>query len=241
VWAREHYLMWQQKPGETSGLYIRAGRFMPVFGLRLAEHPVYTRRYGGTALYADTYGAAIEYVNPKGELHLTGFIEDPLIDPVSHASGAAGYGELRLGEHAALGAEGMYEQTTDDKKIRAGLTGKVYLPGPDLLFQAEVQFVNQLVNKTPTNPDGGAPKGIVSYLLISRMLGDAFLLDVGYGFYDQNLRIKNLDRDAFDLNIHWFTTSHIELVLNTRLELLGFDSAGGDPGAYALFQLHYRL
>ncbi len=244
VWAREHYLMWQQKPGETSGLYVRAGRFMPVIGLRLAEHPVYTRRYGGTQLYADTYGAAIEYVAPKYEAHVTGFIEDPLLDVVSHANGAAAYGEIRLGEHAAVGAEGMFEQTSDDKKIRAGVTGKLYLPGPDLLFQTEIQFVNQLVNKTATNPAGGAPKSIVSYLLVSRMLGDAFLLDVGFGFYDENVRIKNLDRDCFDLNLHWFTTSHLELVLNTRYELIGYDGdgkRGGDAGAYAILQAHYRL
>ncbi len=244
VWAREHYVMWQQKPGETSGLYVRAGRFMPVIGLRLAEHPTYIRRYGGTQLYADTYGAAVEYVDPKYEMHVTGFIKDPVIDPVSNASGVAGYGEVRLGEHAAIGAEGMYEQTEDDKKIRAGITGKVYLPGPDLLFQTEIQFMNQLVEETPTNPFGGAPKAIVSYLLISKMLGTAFLLDLGFGHYDENVRVKNLDRDCFDLNLHWFTTSHLELVLNTRYELIGYDGdgkRGGDPGAYALLQLHYRL
>ena len=30
----------------------------------------------------ETYGAAIEYVKDKYEAHLTGFIRDPLIDPV---------------------------------------------------------------------------------------------------------------------------------------------------------------
>ena len=40
VWSREHYLTWQQHPDENYGLYIRAGRFMPVFGLRWAEHPM---------------------------------------------------------------------------------------------------------------------------------------------------------------------------------------------------------
>jgi hypothetical protein len=242
--SREHYLMWKSKPGENTGVFIRAGRFMPVIGLRLAEHPTYIRRYGGTQLYADTYGAAIEYVTAKAEAHLTGFIEDPVLDPVSHANGAAGYGELRLGEHAAVGAEGMYEQTSDDKKFRVGMTGKVYLPGPDLLFQTEIQFMNQLVDKTPTNPIGGAPKAIISYLLISKMLGNAFLLDLGFGFYDENVRIKNLDRDCVDLNLHWFTTSHLELILNTRYELIGYDGdgkRGSDPGAYALLQLHYRL
>jgi hypothetical protein len=243
-WSREHYLMWKQNKDDNYGLYARVGRFMPVMGLRLAEHPVYTRRFGGTQLYADTYGAAVEYVDAQFEAHATGFIEDPVIDPVSHSSGAAAYAELRLGEHAAVGAESMYEHTADDQTFRVGATAKVYIPGPDLLFQAEGQFVNQLVNKTPTNPFGGAPKGLVGYVLASHMLGTAFLVDVGYGFYDSNFRIKNLDRDCFDLNLHWFTTSHLEIMLNARLELIGYDGdghAGGPAGAYALIQGHYRL
>ena len=39
---------------------------------------------------------------------------------------------------------------------------------------------------------------------------DDIMLDLGWGHYDENLRIKGLDRDAIDLNIHWFATSHIE-------------------------------
>ena len=91
----------------SEGLYVRAGRFMPVIGLRLAEHPLYIRRFGGTQLYAETYGAAVEYVTPAWEAHVTGFIEDPFIDAVDHSNGAAAYAELRVGEHAAVGVEGM--------------------------------------------------------------------------------------------------------------------------------------
>ena len=60
--SREHFLMWRTEPGTPYGLFVRAGRFMPVFGLRFAEHPMYTRRFGGTPLYGDTYGVAVEYV-----------------------------------------------------------------------------------------------------------------------------------------------------------------------------------
>ncbi len=237
VWAREHYLMWQQKPGENEGLYVRAGRFMPVIGLRLAEHPVYTRRYGGTALWADTYGLAVEYVTPKFEAHATGFIKDPVIDPVEHYSGGAGYVEVRANEQLSFGAEGMAEISKDDKRYRGGVTAKLYVPAAELLFEGEFQFVNQLVDE----PDGrGAPKGIVGYLLLSRMVGDFMLLDVGFGHYDPNIRIRENERTCVDLNYHFFATSHIELVLNTRYESMGFGK-GGDPGAYALAQLHYRL
>ena len=237
VWSREHYFMWQQNPGETEGLYIRAGRFMPVIGLRLAEHTVYTRRYGGTALYSDTYGVAVEYVNEKYEAHATGFIKDPVIDSVEHYSGGALYAEYRPTDSFAIGVEGMAEVGIDDKRYRAGLTAKAYIPAGDLLLQAEAQFVNQLVD----SPDGrGAPKGIVSYLMLSRMLGEFILVDLGVGHYDPNLRIGENERTGVDLNLHYFTTSHLELVLNTRYESIGLGK-GGDPGAYAILQLHYRL
>src|SRR6185295_6633158 len=96
VWSREHYLTWQQKPGENYGMYVRAGRFMPVFGLRFAEHPLYTRRWGGTQLYSDTYGVAVEDVQEKYEWHATAFVEDFIIDPVEHANGGAAYAEYRV-------------------------------------------------------------------------------------------------------------------------------------------------
>jgi hypothetical protein len=72
------------------------------------------------------------------------------------------------------------------------------------------------------------------------MLTDFVLLDVGFGHYDPNIRIGENERTAFDLNLHFFATSHVELVLNARYEAIGLGD-GGDPGAYALGQLHYRL
>ncbi|MDQ3364400.1 MAG: hypothetical protein M3680_03135 [Myxococcota bacterium] len=240
VWSREHYLMWQQNAGENEGLYIRAGRFMPVIGLRLAEHPVYTRRYGGNQLYADTYGVAVEYVTAAYEAHATGFIKDPVIDPVEHYSGGAGYAEYRVTANAAVGIEGMAEIGADDSRYRGGVTGKLYVSGLDLLVQAELQFMNQLIDETPTNPTGGAPQAFIGYLLVSRMLGDSVLLDVGFGHYDANRRIAQNERDCIDVNLHWFSTSHLELVLNTRYEAIGFGN-GGEAGGYAILQAHYRL
>jgi hypothetical protein len=254
-WSREHYAMWKQHPDDSAGAYVRLGRFLPVFGLRFAEHPQYTRRFGGTALFTDAYAVAYEQVAPTYELHLTAFTEDPLIDPVEHASGAALYGEFRPSETLSFGAGVMYknfgngdplfssDRTTEFEEYRFAVTNKVYLSSLELLLSTELQFINGLVSEVDRSDDsrtGGAPKGIVGNLIASRMFGDALLLDVGLGHYDSNFRIANLDRNCVDLNLHWFTTSHVELVLNTRYEVLAFGK-GGDPGAYTLLQIHYRL
>ena len=238
-WSREHYVQWQQHPGESTGLFVRAGRFMPVFGLRFAEHPMYTRRYGGTQLYAETYGVALEYIEPKWEVHATGFIKDPFIVPVERASGGAIYAETRLSEHVSIGAEAMLKDTKYDRRWFYGLTGKLYLPGPDLLLSAEGQFVNQIIDETDSNPAGGAPLQIIGNLVATKMLGDFVMLDLGIGHFDSNIRIHDLERDAVDLNLHYFLSSHTEIALNARYELMAL---GNDPaGAYALAQLHYRL
>lgn len=238
VWSREHYVMWQSDAGSPEGLFVRVGRFMPVFGLRLAEHPTYVRRYGGTPLYGDTYGAAVEYVTPKYEAHVTGFIRDRLIDTVEHYSGGAALAEYRLDDHTEVGAEGMIQVSPDDKKYRGGVLAKYFLAGPDILFMGEFQVVNQHI-------DGYGLTQIVSQVMGSWFPRSDVLVDLGWGHYDENLRIKGLDRDAFDLDLHWFTSSHFETVLNARVELIGQASSNpntsGPTGAYVLLMGHYRL
>jgi len=236
LWSREHYVMWQQDPASREGLFVRAGRFMPVFGLRFAEHPDYTRRFGGLPLYADTYGAAAEYVTQAWEAHVTGFLEDPLIDPVVHDTGVAAYAELRPSSQLQVGGELMVTRADGHNRVRGGATAKLYLPSADTLVQAELQLAHQQV-------DGSSgPNQIVGYVMGSKFLGSAFLLDVGLGHYDENIAIKGLDRDAIDVNLHWFLTSHAELVWQNRLEGLGVgQSPGGPTGAWSLLHAHYRL
>jgi hypothetical protein len=234
LWSREHYVMWQEDGND--GLFVRVGRFMPVFGLRFAEHPDYNRRYGGTQLYSETYGAAVEYVTQAWEAHLTGFIEDPVIDPVVQDNGVAAYGELRLNKELSIGAEAMVAGHDGDTKLRGGATAKLYVPSPDVLVQAELQFVRQRL----AGP--GDPNQLVGYVMGSRPFGNALLLDVGLGHYDQDLAIRGLDRDAIDVNLHWFLTSHFELVWQNRLEGIGIGSSTGGPtSGWSLLHGHYRL
>jgi len=134
----------------------------------------------------------------------------------------------------------MVTRGPDDKEFRVGITGKVHIPAANLLLQTELQFVNTIIDRTLTNPDGGAPKQLVGYVLGSLTLAQFLLLDIGLGHYDSNLRIKDLDRDAVDVNLHYFMDSHLEIVLNTRLETIGLGK-GGPTSGYSLVQLHYRL
>jgi hypothetical protein len=215
---------------------VRVGRFMPVFGLRYVEHPDYTRRFGGTPLYGETYGAAVEYIKPAWEAHVTGFIDDPVIDQPTRGSGGAAYTEFRLQKQLLVGGEAMVNVRDGLVTPRVGATAKYFVEPAGLLLEGEVQYVHIGVDGPK------APNQIVAYLMASRQLGSAFLLDVGLGHFDENVAIQGLDRDAVDVNFHWFTTSHLEFVLQNRIEGLGIGSANGGPtGGYVLLHAHYRL
>ncbi len=99
---------------------------------------------------------------------------------------------------------------------------------------------NQLIAKSSLNSAGGAPMKLIGYFLATWQPKEFLMVDVGLGHYDSNLRIKDLDRDCVDLNLHWFATSHLELILTNRYEMLAFGN-GGPSGAYSLLQVHYRL
>jgi hypothetical protein len=128
----------------------------------------------------------------------------------------------------------MYTSSADDQKFRIGALAKLYLKQPDVLLQFEGQFMNQLIEPR------GAPKQIIAYLLASRFMTPALMLDVGLGFFNENIQITKLHRECIDVNLHWFTTSHVEALFTGRFETLAFGAAGPNAG-YALVQLHYRL
>jgi hypothetical protein len=236
VLAREHWLMYRSSDGGEPGVYVRAGRFMPVYGLRYAEHVLYTRRYGGTPLYGETYGIGGGWLSPDLEVHATVFMRDRLREDyaLERGDGAALYAEKRFGDKLAIGVEGRFAQSPDDRRIQGGVTAKYWLAGLETQLGGELQIVNQKFDV------GEARNQLVGTLIASWQGVKGFMVDLAFGTYDQDMSMKNTYRDAIDLNIHWFAHSHVEVLLTNRLQMIGLGD-GGDTSYYSLVQLHYRL
>lgn len=234
--SREHYLLWkQQDTGE--GWYARAGRYQPVYGLRLAEHTAYTRRFGGSPLFSEVYGGSIGWNGAGGEVHVTGFVHDRLRPNVERGDGAAVYAEKRFGQRA-IGAEARFTYAAEVTRTEGGVTGKWWLDGPSLLISAEVQAVHEKI-------DAGSAgdykrNAVVGYALATWFPARAFFVDLGLGHYDGDVKVPDYDRDTAELNVHWFPTAHIELVLMGRLQTIGLGNGGASSG-YGLLQFHYRI
>lgn len=236
--SRQHWIMWQPHAGASDGLYLRVGRFIPVYTLRFAEHTAFTQRYGQAPLYGEAYGAAVEYIEPGWELHATGFVHDPVQDSVEHGDGGAAYGEVRLAKIASIGLEGRYAESDQDRRIAGGATGKLWLAPANLLLEGEAQVIRQTFEQGAAS--GTARTQVVSYLLASWFLHEGFMLDLGAGQFDENLAVEHVDLEAIDLDLHWFATSHWELLSTNRIQTIAL-GAGGATSGYALLQLHYRL
>lgn len=230
--SREHFLMW--RAGEQ-GAYVRAGRFFAPFGLRLVEHPAYVRRYLGFNTLEETYGVSGGYIKDDWEVHVSAFVPD-FVRPVGHqGTGGAVYYERRIEDNLVVGAQARGSVAEEDGRYTAGGIGKYWLSDWKLLAMAELDYVRQQFRVA----EGGRNQ-LASYLgLFYTPLG-GYMAGVAWERYDQDLAVKDVARDAFDLQLHWFPLAHIELLLYGRIQVLG-GGDGGDPASLIMLQFHYYL
>src|SRR5262249_41688119 len=194
----------------------------------------FDRRYGGTPLYGEAYGVAIDEIQADWEVHATGFVHDPWQATTELGDGAAIYAEKRFAGTTAIGVEGKYDHTADDWKLYSGVTAKHYFAPANILVQGEGEYVHQRIAL------GGSTEQIVAYLLGTYFLPAGFMIDLGLGEYEPDVHTRNLTQQVVDLNVHWFVTSHVELILTNRLQSTAWGE--GAPGTgYSLLQLHYRI
>jgi hypothetical protein len=76
--------------------------------------------------------------------------------------------------------------------------------------------------------------------MASWFVHDGWMLDFGLSQFNADTTVKDIDLEAFDVNLHWFASSHWELLLTNRLQTIALGS-GGSTSGYSLVQAHYRL
>jgi hypothetical protein len=231
--SREHYVMYQRE----SGLYVRAGRFFPVFGVRTADHTAYVRRNLGFGILEEPYALGAGTFHGAWEAHVTGFVPNPIpfLGAGVRARGAAAYVERRLlDDHAAIAGQVRVAVSSDDARYTIGAVGKRWFPDARLLLLAELDLQVQ----TLAHDAGPRRLQLASYLSATQTITRGVQVGVGLHRWHPDLSLRSA-RDAFEVNVQYFPRAHLELHLLTRL-----DAQGGDldaSGLLALLQLHYYL
>ncbi len=228
--SREHYLMWRPK---TQGIYARAGRFMPPFGLRLPEHPAFVRRHLGFHTLEETYGAGGGYVVNGWEVHGTLFMPDFLRPVENPETGASVYYERRLGRSAAVGGQLRYGAGDDFSRLTVGAIGKKYLDKWDLMLMGEVDVVRKMLDVST----GGDVSQLATYLSATYFIRRGLEARLAWERWDHDLAVRDLAQDGFSGQLQWFPIAHVEVMLYLRAIL----NDGDNTANLAMLQLHYYL
>jgi hypothetical protein len=227
VIARELYGMWRT----DSGAYVRAGRFAAPYGLRLADHTAYVRRYLGYNLMEETLGAGGGYVAEGWEIHATAFVFDPLQGATRHEVGGAVMAELQPTATAALGISARAGKTADDLRAQAGLHAKLWLDAAHLLVQGEVDGVHQ------TFDAGGARNQLAAYVGPVVVPTKGVYAGLAYEAFAEDLAVHSVLHQAADLWLSVLPRAHWEVMLSGRGQRIG----PNEHAAVGLLQVHYFL
>ncbi len=226
VISREHYVMW--RPDEAGGIYVRAGRFAAPYGLRLADHTAYVRRYLGYNLLEETYGLGVGYLADSLEIHATGFVYDPLQGSGARKeAGGAVLVEAQPGDSLVIGASARAGIASDNTRFEAGVHGKLWLESAKLLLQGEVDGVHESIGRNQlaayVGPIFNPARGIYG--------------GVAYQAFAEDLAIHSVLRQGIDAWTSYMPRAHFEIMANARAQRIG----PHENAFLAMLQLHYYL
>jgi hypothetical protein len=229
VISREHYVMW--RPGEE-GAYARAGRFAAPYGLRLADHTAYVRRYLGFNLLEETYGLGGGWIGDAWELHATAFASDPLQGPARREVGGAALLEARPVHALVVGASARAGVGEADTRLAAGVHGKLWLDGARLLLQAEAHGVRQ----TFAAGEGDRWQ-VAAYAGPVLVPARGLYAGAGYQVFTEDAAVRGVVRQSVDAWLAVFPRAHVEVMASARAQRIG----PAERAYLGMLQLHYAL
>jgi hypothetical protein len=230
--SREHYLAWRPA---ALGPYVRVGRFFAPYGLRLAEHGIYTRRDTGFNTLEETYNVSGGYLKNDWDIHLTAFLPDTLRYLGGSERGGAGMVELRLGEASALGLQARVGMTDDMYRYGGGAFGKTYFEAIKTLIQAEANIIHKtFAGKAASH----AEQAFVGYLGVTFFPGRGFWITPFAERTQSNLSVRDTAINGGGVQLNWFPYPHFEIGGQALFQV----PTGGDSSAMTgIAFIHYYL
>jgi hypothetical protein len=141
VTSFEHWIAYQKE----RGLGVRAGRFIPAYGIRLADHTSFTRAFNDLDNDDQVYGLELSY---NGDRHLLQIslgpgLADSVDDAERRAFTASGRWQLDLRPNVVLVASGLFRDASELEPQRGALglaAGIAPASRLSLFAQADARF-----------------------------------------------------------------------------------------------------
>jgi hypothetical protein len=228
--SREHYVMWRPDESGYEGPYVRAGRFAAPYGLRLADHTAYVRRYLGFNLLEETYGVSGGRMTESTEVHATAFLYDPLQGAARKELGAAVMFEAQPGETLVIGTSAR-AGIADSTRLQAGVHAKLWLEGTRLLLQGEANGVREMF-------DGPGDRWqLATYVGPVLMPATGLSVGVAYQAFAEDLQVRSVLRQGLDAWVSYLPIAHVEIMATGRAQRIG----PHERAFVGMLQLHYFL
>lgn len=131
----------------TDTLGIRAGRFLPAYGVRFADHTSYNRQFLGLAQFDQVYGLEVSRTGERSLLQVTagpGRADAILDDDGNGAFTAAGRVQFDVTPRTAVVASGLFRQASD-LEPRTGMGGIALGISPAARWTVWTQFDTEAV------------------------------------------------------------------------------------------------
>ncbi len=190
--------------------YVKAGKFVPNYGLKLDDHRAYVREYiGFSPEIGSPYFTGAEVAVLPGPLSVTGGVYNS----------SEGRGESIASEKAFLGRiEGLFDVTDD---VYAGLGGNVlykdvmggktnFLGGFGMVGIADFTVIGE-VDLLKSDISGAKKEGLAVFVEGDYMVVQGFDLKAIYDFYDEDLDLATGTQSRYSFGFEFFPISGVEV------------------------------
>ncbi len=225
VFSREHFVTYQP---EAATWQVRAGRFAAPFGLRLADHTAYVRRYPGYGLYEETYGVGLAVLTDGSDLHVTAFMSDPIQWSVAPAAGAAVMYEQR-GTGRALRGSARITAGEHEQRALVGVSA-TWLAAPSVVLLAELDGGWQRFAEA-----GEGRPTVTAYAGPTWLATRGVSVSVAAEAHAEDARLPAANRYAGSTTVAVLPWAHVEVSASARYQRIGTE----DHATMAMLQLHY--
>lgn len=209
----------------TEGLGFRAGRFLPAYGVRFADHTSYNRSFLGLAQYDQVYGVEVSHTRGRYLTQVSlgpGRAESVIDDDGRSAFTATGRVQVDLGSKTTVAASGLYRAESDvDPRLGSAGVAFGFAPTPRLTTWTQVdgQFRDGatatsylLVNETSLEVYRGIWLTVTPQARVGGGAAVPDLLRFGVG-------TVILPRTHFNVNVHYYRDRNRTSEITTQIFL----------------------
>jgi len=230
--SRRHFVQYSL----TDEFNLRAGRFIPAYGINTADHVELTRDPLRLGDQWSSYNFEASYITDKYNIFVTGIlgrIDNPSLE---HEKGGALQATYAPSEKVKLGGEVYFGENDNERRWLFGPLGLIGITDR-LMLQSEIDFQMNYQKTLALGPD---TQGWVSSQKLSYEITDGIWVfgDQEYGKFAFDIPLSEVQ--IYGVGMQFFPRTHFEFNVSFE-KVRNLSANSGDFYDYAWLMTHFYL